>query len=115
MTADFLDSENLLIGTSIMNDANAKQVLEALKAEDFAVEENREIFEAVQRIIGRGEAVDPVKVLNESGTDRQRLFELMEVAPANLINLDTHIAAVRKAALRRGVRDVISTADAELV
>lgn len=115
MTADFLDSENLLIGTSIMNDANAKQVLEALKAEDFAVEENREIFKAVQRIIGRGEAIDPVKVLNESGTDRQRLFELMEVAPANLINLDTHIAAVRKAALRRGVRDVISTADAELV
>lgn len=114
MTADSITSENLLLGAAMMNEQNTKQVVEALKAEDFAVEENRAIFEAIGRIYGRGESVDPVKVLNESGTDRERLFELMEIAPGIAVKLDVHIAEVRKAALRRGVRDVIGVADAEL-
>ena len=58
---DIITSENLLIGAAITNPQTARRLLEELKPEDFTVEANREIFEAMQRIDNRGEDVDPAK------------------------------------------------------
>ena len=90
-------------------------MLEELKPEDFTVEANREIFEAMQRIDNRGEDVDPAKAANESGVVRSYFYELMEIAPSGNADLEPHIAEVRKAALRRGIRDVLSAADTDII
>lgn len=112
---DIITSENLLIGAAITNPKTARRLLEELKPEDFTVEANREIFEAMQRIDNRGEDVDPAKAANESGVVRSYFYELMEIAPSGNADLEPHIAEVRKAALRRGIREVLSTADADII
>ena len=112
---DIITSENLLNGAAITNPPTARRLLEELKPEDFTVEANREIFEAMQRIDNRGEDVDPAKAANESGVVRSYFYELMEIAPSGNADLEPHIAEVRKAALRRGIREVLSTADADII
>ena len=112
---DIITSESLLIGAAITNPQTARRLLEELKPEDFTVEANREIFEAMQRIDNRGEDVDPAKAANESGVVRSYFYELMEIAPSGNADLEPHIAEVRKAALRRGIREVLSTADADII
>lgn len=79
------------------------------------MEANREIFEAMQRIDNRGEDVDPAKAANESGVVRSYFYELMEIVPSENADLEPHIAEVRKAALRRGIREVLSAADADII
>ena len=112
---DIITSANLLIGVEITNSQTARRLLEELKTEDFTVEANREIFEAMQRIDNRCEDVDPAKAANESGVVRSYFYELMEIAPSGNADLEPHIAEVRKAALRRGIREVLSTADADII
>lgn len=112
---DIITSENLLIGAAIINPQTARRLLEELKPEDFTVEANREIFEAMQRIDNRGEDVDPAKAANESGVVRSYFYELMEIAPSGNADLEPHIAEVRKAALRRGIREVLSAADTDII
>ncbi|MZT25648.1 AAA family ATPase [Butyricicoccus sp. BIOML-A1] len=112
---DIITSENLLIGAAITNPQTARRLLEELKPEDFTVEANREIFEAMQRIDNRGEDVDPAKAANESGVVRSYFYELMEIAPSGNADLEPHIAEVRKAALRRGIREVLSAADTDII
>lgn len=112
---DIITSENLLIGAAITNPHTARRLLEELKPEDFTVEANREIFEAMQRIDNRGEDVDPAKAANESGVVRSYFYELMEIAPSGNADLEPHIAEVRKAALRRGIREVLSAADTDII
>ena len=79
------------------------------------MEANREIFEAMQRIDNRGEDVDPAKAANESGVVRSYFYELMEIAPSGNADIEPHIAEVRKAALRRGIREVLSAADTDII
>ena len=112
---DIITSENLLIGAAITNPQTARRLLEELKPEDFTVEANREIFEAMQRIDNRGEDVDPAKAANESSVVRSYFYELMEIAPSGNADLEPHIAEVRKAALRRGIREVLSAADTDII
>ena len=112
---DIITSENLLIGAAITNTQTARRLLEELKPEDFTVEANREIFEAMQRIDNRGEDVDPAKAANESGVVRSYFYELMEIAPSGNADLEPHIEEVRKAALRRGIREVLSSADTDII
>ena len=112
---DIITSENLLIGAAITNPQTARRLLEELKPEDFTVEANREIFEAMQRIDNRGEDVDPAKAANESGVVRSYFYELMEIAPSGNADLEPHIAEVRKATLRLGIREVLSAADTDII
>lgn len=112
--ADIITSENLLLGAALLNSQTAKHLITSLRPADFSVEANREIFEAMQRIDSRGEDVDPAKVANESGVVRSYFYELMEVAPSGSVDLEPHITEVRKATLRRGVRDAIAAAGTAL-
>lgn len=111
---DIITSENLLIGAALLSSQTAKDLITSLRPTDFSVEANCEVFEAMQRIDGRGEEIDAAKAANESGADRQYLYELMEIAPSGSADLEPHITEVRKAALRRGVRDAIAAAGTAL-
>ena len=111
---DIITSENLLIGAALLSSQTAKYLITSLRPTDFSVEANCEVFEAMQRIDGRGEEIDAAKAANESGADRQYLYELMEIAPSGSADLEPHITEVRKAALRRGVRDAIAAAGTAL-
>ena len=46
---------------------------------------------------------------------RSYFYELMEIAPSGNADLEPHIAEVRKAALRRGIREVLSAADTDII
>ncbi|MFR0941819.1 MAG: DnaB-like helicase N-terminal domain-containing protein [Butyricicoccus sp.] len=101
---DIITSENLLIGAALLSSQTAKYLITSLRPTDFSVEANCEVFEAMQRIDGRGEEIDAAKAANESGADRQYLYELMEIAPSGSADLEPHITEVRKAALARCAR-----------
>ena len=61
---DIITSENLLIGAALLSSQTAKYLITSLRPTDFSVEANREVFEAMQRIDGRGEEIDAAKAAN---------------------------------------------------
>lgn len=108
-----LESETLLLGAALIDADTARALLGKLKPDDFALEIDREIFAAMGRIDGRGEAIDPVKVLHEAGAEREYLMGLMDIVPG-AVDMESHVAAVREAAARRRVRETLENASAML-
>ena len=53
---DIITSENLLIGAGLLSSQTAKHLIASLRPTDFSVEANRDVFEAMLRIDGRGKS-----------------------------------------------------------
>lgn len=111
---NLITSENTVIGAALLDGATAKDLLGMLRPDDFSIEANKAIFEAFQQIDANGETIDAAKVANVSGVDRQYLFELIEVAPART-DVTSHVAEIKRASMRRGIRGVMETVNAEIM
>ncbi len=101
--SDVLTSENMLLGAALLDEGAAKELVGRLRAEDFAMEINRVLFDTMRSLDADGECVDAAKVANRSGVDRQYIMELMDIAPVRT-DLEAHIAEVRRASMRRSLR-----------
>ena len=110
---DLITSENYLCGAGLLDGKTAKELTGMLEPDDFSMEINRAIFEAFCRIDAEGQEIDAAKVAN-LGIDREYLFELMQVTPVRT-DIASHVAVVKKAAMRRALRGIVSQADADIL
>jgi len=105
-----LDAEQAVLGSMLRAEDCVKDVMETLRAEDFYLQQNREIFETIYRMFVYSKRIDGLTVADEmerSGTydrdtTRAYLAELMEVTPSPA-NVMEYVAIVRDKALLRAV------------
>ena len=102
-------AEQAVLGSVLIDPQCIPDVIGAVKADDFYVQANRDIFETVYAMFSYGQTVDPVTVLDrmkERGVwkenTRQYLLELMELTPT-AANVMEYAAIVRDRALLRAL------------
>ena len=83
-----LEAEQALLGSILIDSRCLTDVIGLVRPEDFYLQQNREIFEAIYTMFNFSETIDPVTVLDkmrELGTyrdnSRDYILQLMEITP----------------------------------
>ena len=105
MTTDVLYAESSVCGSILLDDRCLQEVADVLTEDDFALESNRMIYHAALALERRGDAVDPVTILEETGgaVSREYLMELMQTT-GTAANAVEYAVLVRQASMRRAIR-----------
>ncbi len=106
------EAEQAVIGSCLIDPRCLPELLSALKAEDFYLDQNREIYETVFHMFTYALTIDPVTVLDQmkqrgvfhEESSARYLRELMEVTPT-AANVMKYAQIVRDQALLRHVID----------
>ncbi len=105
-------AEQAVLGSMLIDPSCVADVIGRVKAEDFYVQANREIFETVYAMFSYGQTIDAVTVLDQmrvrgvwKENSQQYLFELMEITPT-AANVLEYAAIVRDRALLRALASV---------
>jgi len=107
-----LEAEQAVLGAILIDSRCVSDVIGMLQPEDFYLQQNRELFEAVYSMFNFSQPIDPVTVLDklrERGTyDEQTSFsyvkQLMEITPT-AANVRQYAEIVRDKALLRRVAE----------
>lgn len=106
------EAEQAVLGSMLIDPSCIPDVVGSVKAEDFYVQANRDIFETVFAMFSFGQTVDPVTVLDQmksrgvlKDNSRQYLLELMQITPT-AANVLEYAAIVRDRALLRALAAV---------
>lgn len=106
-------TEDFLIGSALIDEKTASDVLASLKEEEFFDGKNKNIFRAMEKINNRKEKIDHssvaeelsrMGVLNEIGGE-EYLINLMESAPSYIAS-ESYIESTKEKALGRRLLDV---------
>jgi replicative DNA helicase len=89
------------------------EVVEILKAEDFYIDQNRDIFETIHSMFSFSQAIDPVTVLDrmkirgvyDDRVSRDYIMQLMEITPT-AANVGHYAKIVRDKAVLRQIAQV---------
>lgn len=101
-----LDAENAVIGSLLIDESIAPQLLSSVAAADFGNDENRKIFQAARLLLREGSPVDPITIRGKLGVEiEQRLIQLMEVTPTSA-NWREYVAAMKDQAAMSRIRDI---------
>lgn len=101
-----LDAENAVIGSLLIDESIAPQLLSSVSAADFGNDENRKIFQAARLLLREGSPVDPITIRGKLGVEiEQRLIQLMEVTPTSA-NWREYASAMRDQASLSRIRDI---------
>lgn len=105
MTTDVLYAESSVCGSILLDDRCLQEVADVLTEDDFALESNRMIYRAALALERRGDAVDPVTILEETGgaVSREYLMDLMQTT-GTAANAVEYAVLVRQASMRRAIR-----------
>lgn len=105
MTTDVLYAESSVCGSILLDDRCLQEVADVLTEDDFALESNRMIYHAALALERRGDAVDPVTILEETGgaVSREYLMDLMQTT-GTAANAVEYAVLVRQASMRRALR-----------
>ncbi len=103
-----VDSEQLILGSILLDDSSFISVAGSIEVDDFVLEKHRLIFQRMRDISERGERIDRVTVANELMKHGQLekcdgltyLVSLDDGLP-RIFNLDSYIQIVRQKALLR--------------
>jgi replicative DNA helicase len=103
-----VDSEQLILGSILLDDSTFVAVAGAIEVDDFVLEKHRLIFQRMREISDRGERIDRVTVANELMKHGQLekcdgltyLVSLDDGLP-RIYNLDSYIQIVRQKSLLR--------------
>ena len=83
-----IEAEQAVLGSMLVDPKKIGDVMEVLKQEDFYLEANRMIYDAVQRMFLEGRSVDPVTILEEikalgykEKIPRDYVLQLVEITP----------------------------------
>ena len=100
-------AEQAVIGSMLIDPRCVPEVLERLKADEFYIKLNRDIYETVNTMFSYGQTIDPVTVLDQmkvrgvyQDDSENYLAELMRVTPT-AANVLEYAAIVRDRALLR--------------
>lgn len=102
-------AEQAIIGSMLIDTRCVPDVLEKVKADEFYIQQNRDIFETVFSMFSYGKTIDPVTVLDEmkvrgvwKENTESYVAELMRVTPT-AANVSEYCAIVRDKALMRNL------------
>ena len=104
-------AEQSVIGSMLIDIRCIPDVIEKLKADEFYIKINRDIFETVDKMFSFGEKIDPVTVLDQmkvrgvyaDGSDSY-MAEILRVTPT-AANVMEYVEIVKDTALRRRLGD----------
>ena len=100
-------AEQAVIGSMLIDPRCIPEVLEKLKADEFYIKLNRDIYETIYTMFSYGQTIDPVTVLNQMHVrgvyqegNEKYMAEVMSVTPT-AANVMEYAAIVRDRALLR--------------
>ena len=104
-------AEQAIIGSMLIDPACVPDVINKVRAEEFYIQTNREIFETIFSMFSFGKEIDPVTVMDQmkvrgvfrEGTTQQYLMEVMNLTPT-AANVLKYAAIVRDQALLRNLQ-----------
>ena len=104
-------AEQAIIGSMLIDPACVPDVVNKVRAEEFYIQTNREIFETIFSMFSFGKEIDPVTVMDQmkvrgvfrEGTTQQYLMEVMNLTPT-AANVLKYAAIVRDQALLRNLQ-----------
>ncbi|MGI6039780.1 MAG: replicative DNA helicase [Clostridiales bacterium] len=108
-----MEAEQSVIGSMIIDSRCVPEVVEILKAEDFYIDQNRDIFETIHSMFSFSQAIDPVTVLDrmkirgvyDDRVSRDYIMQLMEITPT-AANVGHYAKIVRDKAVLRQIAQV---------
>ena len=104
-----LEAEQAVLGSILIDSRCLPDVIGIVKAEDFYLQQNREIYEAVYTMFNFSQTIDPVTVLEKmkelglyKDNTRDYILQLMEITPT-AANAVRYATIVRDKAMLRGL------------
>jgi len=106
-----LEAEQAVLGSILIDSRCLSDVIGILRAEDFYLEQNQQIYNAIYTMFNFSQTIDPVTVLDKmkelgvyNDTSRDYLLQLMEITPT-AANAVRYANIVRDKAMLRGLAD----------
>lgn len=110
-----LEAEQAVLGSILIDSKCLMDVVGIVRPEDFYLQQNRDIFQAIYSMFNFSQKVDPVTVMEkmqEEGTYRDEirdyLIQLMEITPT-AANAARYAAIVRDKAMLRSLAEAASS------
>ncbi len=107
-----IEAEQAVLGSMLIDPKRIPDVMEVLKTEDFYLENNRILFEAMQKMFLESRSVDPVTVLDEvklmghrDTLPRDYVLQLIDTTPHSA-NLLDYAKIVRSKSMLRELQQV---------
>ena len=104
-----LEAEQAVLGSILIDSRCVAEVIGIVKPEDFYLQQNREIFEAIYTMFNFSQTIDPVTVLEKMrelgiyrDNSRDYILQLMEITPT-AANAARYAVIVRDKAMLRGL------------
>ena len=119
-----LEAEQALLGSVLIDSRCLTEIIGLIKPEDFYLQQNREIFEAIYTMFNYSQTIDPVTVLEklrEMGyfhdNSRDYVRQLLEITPT-AANAVRYANIVKDKAMLRGLQDagseIVETVQAQV-
>ena len=109
-----LEAEQSVLGSILIDSQCITEVIGILRPEDFYLQQNREIYEAIYTMFNFSQTIDPVTVLDkmrEMGVyhdnSRDYILQLMQITPT-AANVARYAGIVRDKAMLRGLAQAAS-------
>ena len=106
-----LEAEQAVLGSILIDSRCLTDVIGILRAEDFYLQQNREIYEAIYAMFNFSQTIDPVTVLDKMkelgiyhDNSREYILQLMEITPT-AANAVKYANIVRDKSMLRGLAD----------
>ena len=107
-----VEAEQAVLGSMLIDARCIPVVIEKLRAEDFYLKQNRDIYETIYSMFSLSETVDPVTVLDkmrlngvfDENTSRGYILQLMEVTPT-AANVGEYMDIVKDKSLLRRIAE----------
>ena len=104
-----LEAEQAVLGSVLIDSRCVADIVGIIKPEDFYLQQNREIYEAIYAMFNFSQTIDPVTVLNKMreigvyhDNSREYIKQLMDITPT-AANAVRYANIVRDQALRRNL------------
>ena len=104
-----LEAEQSVLGSILIDSRCINDVIGIVKPEDFYLQQNREIYEAIYTMFNFSQTIDPVTVLDKlrelgyyQEKSRDYILQLMEITPT-AVNAARYANIVREKAMLRGL------------
>ena len=105
-----LEAEQAVLGSILIDSRCITDVVGIVKPEDFYLQQNREIYEAIYTMFNFSQTIDPVTVLDKlkelgyyHDNSRDYILQLMEITPT-AANVARYVAIVQEKSMLRGLR-----------
>ena len=109
-----LEAEQAVLGSILIDSRCLTDIIGIVRAEDFYLKQNREIYEAIYTMFNFSQTIDPVTVLDKmkelgvhKDNSRDYILQLMEITPT-AANAVRYANIVRDKAMLRGLGDAAS-------